>query len=190
MKILSIVTFAILSGAASVALGETDSAYQEIDESTSRPYIPPAAVEVSGEVRTVDNLSKPRLWGEGRPGSVRFGQTDIETDLCRSTGVEYGLSYAVIDWANTPAVCPIGTWVCTKNEIEGLQSNTARIDNTGDAKNCDREWVDYAFNDHMGWTADISIFKDLRSAYSESGMFHVRPQCEYKPVWCCSEYQP
>ena len=82
MKSFSTVLFIILSGAVSFALGETDIYYQEGDETvqfippTPVPVDnpPPAAVEVVGEIRSIYEAKKPRLWGDGRPGTVRYVQ--------------------------------------------------------------------------------------------------------------------
>ena len=200
MKSLSIIILAILSCGSSLALGETDIYYQEADGTvqfippTPVPVDnpPPAAVEVVGEIRSIDEAKKPRLWGDGRPGTVRYGQSGVEKDLCVNDNVEFGLTLLVTRWETISTICPTGTWVCTVADIDGVACTTARTTkNQVDYYNCSGVGIDWATGYHQGWLAN-AYPNEIATAtgYSEGGNAQIVPTCQSMPVWCCSEYQP
>lgn len=196
MKILSMVIFAVLSGFSIQVFGEPEIFYPEGDErALPPPPLPSAAMRVVGEIRSVDENKQPRLWGEGRPGTERYGQLGVETDLCvnASGDVEFGLTNYIVEWASSPAVCPIGTWVCTYAEVSGIACDTARPDDLSDSRDCDHESVDKEPDAHIGWLADVYSMGDTdvwRQGKSERGHGTIMWYCNAYPVWCCSEYQP
>lgn len=193
MKTLNVVFFAILSGIASLALGDSDIFYPDADERAAPPApLPPAAMSVVGEIRSVDESRQPRLWGEGREGVVRYGRVDEETDLCVVDNIEFGLSNIIVTWEGAASACPVGTWVCTFGEIGYIYDcNTDRPGGTFDKLDCDNTPVEVPDGDQQGWLAGtyqgypyLGMFRKETTGYGGSSF------CNSMPVWCCSEYQP
>lgn len=192
MKTLSMVIFAILSTTTIQALGEPGIFYPEGEErALPPPPLPPAAMRVVGEIRSVDESKQPRLWGEGRPGTLRYGQL-ADVDLCINGEVAFGLSHTVTNWGTSPSACPVGTWVCTKAEIVGTECDTDRPDSeVVDQWLCDLAQVNLPKNGHRGWLADVYNDDKLNgSGMNEGGYLSGHTICNFLPVWCCSEYKP
>ncbi len=148
---------------------------------------PEAKLEVVGEVRSVDSAGDNRLWGEGRPGTQRYGTSGVEAGLCSNGSVNFGLSYTTAAWYGAQAACPQGTWVCTAAERGTGSCNTSRPDAGDDAINCMGNFVDYTSNQHRGWVADIGGYKNSGYNVYETGTTNdgLLP-CNSLPVWCCS----
>jgi hypothetical protein len=194
MKSLSLIIIAMLAGVASHTPGESDVFYQEADERFAPP-LPPAAMSVVGEIRSVDENQQPRLWGKGRRGVVRYGTGEIESVLCLNVNgnVEFGLSNVLTHWDSADHGCPSGTWVCSSNELSGTPwpCNTDRIDSLVDGIECNGAELNFPEYLNAGWISDVLapysyqiVFEDGTSTYSNEN------PCRSFPVWCCSEYQP
>ena len=174
------------------------------------PHIPGNAVHVSmfrvfsftvGDATAVDarRLYVPsgagtlRLWGQGRPGVVRYGTSGVETGLCTNAaaGVRFGLSNARVYWEGAAAACPAGTWVCTLAERGSGACNTARPDTTCDYYSRTGTCGDPAPSDHYGHIADNGCQGGTEGGHVTEGGNGNVTTCggsgSYSmAVWCCS----
>lgn len=147
-------------------------------------------VEVRGEVRTVNNSGASRVWGQGRPGTSRYGTTGVEAGLCSNGGIRFGLSKTAVYWGGAEAACPSGTWVCTRAERGTGACDTARPDTTCDHKNAAGVCGDQPASQHWGHIADVqnnsAAFMEGEHI-NESGSEGGGSAGPYAmPVWCCS----
>ena len=128
------------------------------------------------------------LWGEGRPGTIRFGTAGANSGLCSNGGVAFGLSETAVSWGESARACPTGTWVCTAAERGTAGCDTARPSTAADGMNCAGTAIDWAVNSHRGWTADVAPGAGALDGHTvlEGGFAGPRPTCEHLPVWCCS----
>ena len=150
---------------------------------------PAATLEVVGEVRSISSSGNNRLWGQGRPGTLRYGTTGVELGLCTNGAVNFGLSYNSVHWEGAASACPQGTWVCTASERGTGTCNTARPDHaSNDATDCSGSFVNYSSNNHNAWVADIGGYANSGYSVSEQGTTNngYLP-CNAQPIWCCSE---
>lgn len=151
---------------------------------------------VEGEIRTVNETSKPQLWGKGRYGVVRYGVAGTELGLCLNTSqtVAFGLSNVVTQWDSVANGCPAGTWVCSSSDFEDpyFDCDTNRPSTGFPALNCDGTEYNLSPTSHYGWVADLNLAGDHPYwAFSESpGSLSTQTACRMLPVWCCSEYLP
>jgi hypothetical protein len=152
----------------------------------------PAALKVTGEVRTVDAADPggpSRLWGTGRVAldSVN-GKVPFALEVpCEHGGVKFGLSDAMVDWGSAADACPAGTWVCRISEVEAC--DTVREDDFTDAWSCDSgNPIDLNANDHRGWVAGLGP-AGFGGYFTESGLGAGAGTvaCMTYPVWCCWE---
>ncbi|MBK9323446.1 MAG: hypothetical protein IPM97_10995 [Bdellovibrionaceae bacterium] len=150
---------------------------------------PTSPLEVRGEIKSTDSAGNNRLWGQGRPGTIRYGTTGIGTGLCTNSGISFGLSSVMVDWSGAQAACPSGTWVCTAAERGSAVCNTARPDGTSDSLNTDGSSNNDAANNHLGWVADASSAYPLDSGYviREQGTAYNWMAQGALAVWCCSQ---
>lgn len=147
--------------------------------------------KVVGEVRTTDSNGAPRLWGQGRPGTERYGKFGVESGLCYNStnNVYFGLSKHGVSWDGADAACPVGTWVCTYEERGTAECDTTRgVDVTGYSEFfCDGIGITPGETlGHSGWTATAHLDVMRGYAVTESGSWSGRPICQVLPVWCCS----
>ena len=148
MKTLGLIIFATFTGSAfcqDMVTITLDSFFQPISEEVRGFAVGRAAVTVVGETRAVDNVNRPRLWGKGRAGVVRYGTNGVEGGLCISGSVEFGLSNVTVDWGSAADACPAGTWVCSMHDMVSgifLDCDTDRPDTDNDAQTCDGTEVD------------------------------------------------
>ena len=164
---------------------------------------PDSRLEVSGEIRTTASSGSPRLWGQGRPGTVRYGTTGAESGLCTYGSITYGLSLYEVSWGESDAACPVGTWVCTKDDLfdpvtETTQTcATSRPGDTADGRGCNGDYLDWSDSAHRGWLADAThIFRQIGLSLffvggglvkiEDSIDLHEVDSCASLPVWCCS----
>lgn len=146
-----------------------------------------ARMTVDGEVRTVDEDGDPRLWGRGRP-AVDLYLRPIVNEPCvnfDAGGVQYGLSNVIVEWGSAADACPAGTWVCEPSEVAACDTSRPDDDDL-DALGCDGGWIDFAADDHRGWTARKASGSFHGIAVGESTGGGVGwPTCIHYPVWCC-----
>lgn len=130
-----------------------------------------------------------RLWGQGRPGTVRYGTIGAELGLCMNGAIRFGLSSGIATWEGAASQCPAGTWVCTWEERGEEKCDTARWDVYWDGMTCTGEEINIGFGleEELGLVAD-SGFIYLGVAQWEFGGRDGKqvPVCEHRPVWCCS----
>ena len=146
-----------------------------------------AALEVEGEVRTVDSNDQPRLWGRGR-GRVRVYPEAMSGANCVNTSneIEFGLSSTVVPWGSAADTCPAGTWVCSESDLSGAPScDTTRPDTGTDGYTCGGSAWDLPANDHVGWIADGSLSDAHGQAFKETGGVLPVASCASLPAWCC-----
>jgi hypothetical protein len=145
---------------------------------TRRLYVPPGAGSL-------------RVWGEGRPGTLRYGTTGESIGLCDNPmlGVRFGLSKARVWWEGAAAACPGGTWVCTQSERGPNSCNTDRPTTTA----CDT--ISLTANGYTCTNASapsLGFVADQGSSLEgvivdENGMVvSPAPGKLALPVWCCS----
>jgi hypothetical protein len=145
-----------------------------------------------GEIQTVDEDLAPRVWGEGRSGAKRYGQTGEESGLCIQEEIEFGLSFAAVSWGAAASACPAGTWVCRWKDYGGtIDCQTARPDGTVDALNCDGSVINFDAEAHEGWV-DLSstTYRSHVKIEDDFSIGSIRDNCKSLPVWCCSEVLP
>ena len=142
-----------------------------------------AAMTVEGEVRTVTASGAPRLWGRGRPGTVR--NTTLE-GLCENGHIRFGLSTIMVDWGSAADACPAGTWVCTQEERGTKSCNTLRGDSDRDGADCSGDSLPYPASGHMGWLAGAHLPDSGQAAAEDARFSGGQPVCRSLPVWCCS----
>ena len=140
------------------------------------------------------------MWGKGRPTAKRYGTNGIELGLCTRDGIDYGLSYAMVDWGSAEDACPAGTWVCGEAELMSgdppySACDTLRPDSTTDLISCTGVEIDRPDNDHYGWLADSGETSTiglgmLHGEGNTTGSGVVGFPCATMPVWCCSEAPP
>ena len=193
MKTLSIIALLSVIGSPIGATSELAVPHSDLDDRAPLPtFGPRATVTITGEVRTVDDEERPRLWGKGRYGVVRYGTTGLESGLCTSSDgtVEFGLSNVVATWDSVDHACPAGTWVCTSNDVgsDSFTCDTDRPDTTSDGFNCDGTDINYQPESHAGWTSDLSSPGGLYKLWNEGTTWaETTLACRMHPVWCCSE---
>jgi hypothetical protein len=147
---------------------------------------PTAKLEVAGEVRTLDGNGNNRLWGQGRPGTQRYGSSGFESGLCTGMGVSFGLSQIISHWDGAAAACPRGTWVCTAAERGTNVCDTNRPDPGSDWFTCAGVGVDTPATSNLGWVADQGGEVQGKQV-NEQGTGALTGVCNVLPVWCCSE---
>ncbi len=148
---------------------------------------------VEGEVRTINPKGDPRLWGQGRPETVRHGFLfsigGITLPfLCSRQPVKFGLSSMAVDWGSAAAACPAGTWVCSRKDIGTTACSTDRPSSGG--VDCDGEILSLDPGDTEGWVLEDTQpggATGLGKARLESGGYVSRRACQTLPTWCCSE---
>lgn len=154
---------------------------------------------VVGEVRTVDEVASPRLWGKGRPKTNRYGTSGIESGLCVAGTIDYGLSFNSVEWASAANACPAGTWVCSVDDLKSggmpySACDTARPEAAADEIACDGTPSNVQATHHRGWLADSHenwTFAGLSLSEATSiSTVAGSLSCESRPVWCCSELLP
>jgi len=131
-----------------------------------------------------------RLWGQGRPGVLRYGTSGVESGLCvnAAAGVRFGLSNARVWWEAAAAACPSGTWVCTSAERGSAACDTARPDTACDILYRNGTCGDDASNAHWGHVADNGLQGGLEGVHrNETGALGGGGSGNYSmAVWCCS----
>lgn len=143
------------------------------------------ALQVDGEVRTVDSGGLPKSWGKGRPGTedvwgLLFGP-------CSNGNIRFGLSQVAVDWGSAAEACPAGTWVCRRNEV--VACNTGRPDSDFDGMSCDGSGNDYPSDAHRGWLSRGTLSLST-AAFKEDGGDFIIGTCGTLPTWCCWEVAP
>lgn len=128
-----------------------------------------------------------RLWGQGRPGTFRYGTTGQESGLCVNGDIKFGLSNARVYWEGAAAACPAGTWVCTSAERGTALCDTARPDTSCDFITYNGLCGDRNANDHAGHVADMRPGSVEGWYVGEQGVQGTGGSGNYSfPVWCCS----
>lgn len=129
-----------------------------------------------------------RLWGQGRPGIVRYGTGGVETGLCVNGGVRFGLSNARVQWEGAEAACPAGTWVCTQAERGSAACDTARPDTTCDYRDVTGACIDTTASTQWGHVADNGFQNGVEGKHvNENGTPGGGGAGNYyMPSWCCS----
>lgn len=148
---------------------------------------PGAKLEVRGEVRTTSSSGAPRLWGQGRPNTTRYGIAG--QGLCHNGSIAYGLSRHSTDWAGAEAACPVGTWVCTLADRGNNPCDTERPDsNGGNPVDCNGSIGSWTGSEQYGWVADADPTWYYAGKIVYEGGVDTGPlNCKTLPVWCCSE---
>ncbi len=151
-------------------------------------------LEVSGEVRTVNEQGKARMWGKGRKNTKLLTHQDPNGYCTSSTGTKYALSLHVSPWGNAAEVCPGGTWVCSQDDLpstgtcpipeitgyEGLLCDGTRLPATPEVK-----------TELVGWLADaeasgfVSNELTFLGRISWGGNSGYANSCIAIRVWCC-----
>jgi hypothetical protein len=117
----------------------------------------------------------------------------VDSFLCSnpSTGIRFGLSKHIANFAGADTTCPHGTWVCGRDEVsgDGIGCNTTRQDSFCDFIDCRGDCHDLPADGHKGWTRDgagatAPVTRALTR--NENGSRSSSPVCEYMPAWCCS----
>lgn len=145
-----------------------------------------ATASVEGEVRSVDSLGQPRLWGRGRPDTEIFGDPSKFGGACLKGTTFFGLSRTAVDWGSAADACPEGTWVCRFGELGPCDTN--RPDGVqSDYMGCDGTLLDFPDDQHEGWIADAaSNSKVSGTTYMETyTTLSNQRTCRAYPVWCC-----
>jgi hypothetical protein len=145
-----------------------------------------SALTVEGEVLTLDQSGKPRLWGRGRPGT-EVHVSVATSQLCSSGSVAYGLSKHAVDWGSAADACPAGFWVCRMLERGSQPCDTDRLDGTDDVLNCAGTGIDWPSSTHPGWIADGGSGGTEGNVIQETGTGLTNPICYLLPVWCCTD---
>jgi len=143
-----------------------------------RLYVPP-------------NVGPTRVWGQGRPGVVRYGTSGTESGLCANAaaGVQFGLSNARVYWEGSAAACPSGTWVCTLAERGTGACDTSRPDTTCDYLDRNGNCGDLPANGALGHVADNGNVGGTEGRFVYENGIASGPGGlgNYSaPVWCCS----
>lgn len=145
-----------------------------------------ALMQVVGEIRSVDSLGQPRLWGRGRPGTVVYGKEG--GGVCLKGATFYGLSHVAVDWGSAADACPAGTWVCREGEIDPCDTTRPDV-GSADLLFCDGAGLAVPPGGHDGWLADLdgSVNTLNGRALNESSETGAQSNqtCQTKPVWCC-----
>ena len=131
------------------------------------------------------------LWGEGRPGSARYGpETPRPDSMCANGDFEFGLSRALAEWNDAASACPAGTWVCTEEQRGTAPCDAQRGGADGFA--CHGGGFDFPADGQIGWLADLSSADEAKVMPERGwenpgpGEFNVVATCTRYPVWCCS----
>jgi len=192
--IVVIVSFSLII--TTIVSAKTFDEFSSVKSSENIVLAGQPGITVVGEVRTVDEIANPRLWGKGRPNTKRYGTAGVESGLCIAGSIDYGLSFNVVDWGSAADACPAGTWVCSIDDLKSggmpySACNTARPDTIVDEMTCDGTGLNAVGSSHRGWLADTHATETYTGyTYSEaldiSNVFSSL-SCESRPVWCCSE---
>jgi len=103
---------------------------------------------------------------------------------CSKDGVQFGLSYHVVEWHQAALACPHGTWVCSRSERGTAPCDTPRDDGSCDFLDCTGVCRDANSTAHSGWTtgAATTVHGHLTV---ETGVQGVSATCSHYPAWCC-----
>ena len=166
--------------------GNTAGAEVYYDKTTGK-------LEVSGEVRTVDGSGNNRLWSKGRPGASLLAHTDPNGYCTTSTGINYALSFHYAIWGNAQEVCPIGTWVCSSNDLPTTGSCPIVSLSTYSYLGCDGLSVPSSpviQTTFPTWIADLDTINSIYAPTEYPHDFTVNGgglTCASMRVWCCWE---
>lgn len=158
-------------------------AHAETPRSLSKSItVQAAAMKVEGELRTVDESGDPRLWGKGRPDTEVYGSGSGLP--CLNGNIKFGLSKTPVAWGSAANACPAGTWVCEANDL--VACNTTRANFSVDGRTCAGDALDWAENNHIGWTAAGGSNTLTGTVFFEGGSTSaIWSTCNTMPVWCC-----
>ena len=127
-----------------------------------------------------------RLWGQGRPGSGLFPYHAHADGYCTtSAGTKFSLSEILVSWDSSDAACPLGTWVCSIEDIGtqycGIIAGTylRNITCSGSGTPTSTDWL-------RGWVVDVDDDgQSGASKYTDSGAYTEDDICSGLRVWCC-----
>jgi hypothetical protein len=131
---------------------------------------------------------KPHEEGSGRHGAG----AGFDSFVCpnNAQNVRYGLSAHIAARANADRLCPAGTWLCTRAQVEtgAVGCDTSRPDSAScDYRTCDGTCVSLPSDNHLGWTSSFSDGTGTIGVFkSELGFLSVGDTCLELPAWCCS----
>lgn len=149
-------------------------------------YCPDAPVTRAQAALLLGKSLREHLWGEGRPGTTIHGESALL--LCDDgEGPRYGLSHHAVVWGEAAAACPVGTWVCTKDDRGTAECDTNRDDTICDRWSCDGSCLDDPADAHYGWVADAASGSVSGLTAGEQGLPSFWTMCAPHPVWCCRD---
>lgn len=138
--------------------------------------------------------ASPRIWGQGRPGSVVL----VSGGECTSSlnaAIKVSRSDRDAHWDSAAAVCPVGWWVCTAaergtNACNGGAGQLAWL-NCNPSGGLDTNGQMLAGTTRYAWVADVSPatsdkYRGKTVNFDASPVSNNEPACSVLPVWCCS----